>query len=76
MALEHERETPSDIAATKSDSGWPVKVPNTVFVGTIGWQKRPPDSQPMLELSVSTDPSDYRYINLSDPKLKQTMVCL
>ena len=72
LALEYESESPSDVAATDSNSGWSVKVPNMVFDGTKGWQKRPPDSHPMLELSVRTDPSDYGHINLPDPKLRPT----
>ena len=68
LALEHERESPSGVAATDSNSGWSVKVPNMVFDGTKGWQKRPPDSHPLLELSVRADSSDYKYINLQNPK--------
>ena len=58
MVLENER-TAQGVATTDLNTGCSVKVPNMVYDETERWQKQPPHSQPMLEVSVKTDPSNY-----------------
>ena len=72
IALGNQADVSLDVSATDMKQNWPIKVSNVVFVGTKGCQRRPPDSHPMLALSVRPDASDYELLNLPDPKLKPT----
>ena len=72
LALEHQANGSLNVSAINLKQNWPIKVPNMVFDGTKGWQRRQPDSHPTLALSVRTDASDYEQLNLPDPKLKPT----
>ena len=79
MGLDHDvgsacSTEPSKASSISTIAGSSVAVPNMIFDGTKGWQARPPDSHPMLPVTVRTDASDYGHINRPDPKLRHTIL--
>ncbi len=49
-----------------------VPVPNYIFDGTMGWQKKKPESHPTLLLTVTTDATDYSHLRLRHPRMSPT----